>query len=57
MAAVCWQCIEDEYLKNIIREKGEPDQCSLCDGEHENAFTAYDFARGRNQCLSDKLRR
>jgi hypothetical protein len=44
VAAVCWKCVEDEYLKEIVREKGQPDQCSICDGDQENAFTASDIA-------------
>jgi hypothetical protein len=44
VAAVCWKCVEDKYLKNIVREKGDPEQCSICDGDQENAFTASDLA-------------
>ena len=42
---VCWKCIEDEYLKEIVRDQGEPTQCSLCDQEEENAFSANDLAQ------------
>ncbi len=42
--AVCWRCIEDEYLKKIVQEKGEPEECSLCHGDRENAVTAEGLA-------------
>lgn len=45
LSAVCWKCIEDEYLKEIVRKQGEVDQCYLCDGENEKAFTSVDLAK------------
>lgn len=44
MAAACWCCIEDEYLKSIIRENGTPDECSLCGGTSENSFGPAELA-------------
>ena len=32
--------MNDEYLKKIIREQGEPAECSLCQNDEEKAFTA-----------------
>ena len=43
MSAVCWKCIEDEYLKTIIKKKGTRQKCSLCD-DTRKAFTAEDLA-------------
>lgn len=43
MSAVCWKCLEDEYLKTIIKKKGKRQKCSLCDGTRK-AFTAEDLA-------------
>jgi hypothetical protein len=36
--AVCWKCIEDKYLREIIKDSGEPLLCSVCEGEKQNAF-------------------
>ena len=44
MSAVCWDCIEDEYLKKIIEEKGEVQLCSECGKDTRQAFTAEDMA-------------
>lgn len=44
MAAVCWRCIVDEYLKKMIREDGTPEECSLCKGIDENAFGPDELA-------------
>ena len=44
MSGVCWQCIEDEYLRRIVQEKGEPGDCSLCENGKERTFTAEDLA-------------
>jgi hypothetical protein len=44
MSAVCWNCVDDEYLKAIIREKGEVQPCSECDTSTRKAFTAEDLA-------------
>ncbi len=44
MSAVCWRCIEDEYLKKMIRENGTPGECSLCKRNDENAFGSAELA-------------
>src|ERR1700731_3229305 len=31
-SAVCWKCIEDEYLHKVIKQQGERTRCSVCDG-------------------------
>jgi hypothetical protein len=43
MSAVCWKCIQDEDLKRIVRSKGTPQKCSLCECKRK-AFTAEDLA-------------
>jgi hypothetical protein len=43
MSAVCWQCIEDEYLKKIVQKRGKAAKCTLCDSKRK-AFTAEDLA-------------
>ena len=43
MKAVCWKCIEDEYLKEIVKKEGKPQKCTLCDARRK-AFTAEDLA-------------
>ncbi len=32
--AVCWGCVEDEFLKEIIRDKGHHRLCSACKKKH-----------------------
>jgi len=44
VAAVCWCCIGDEYLKSIIRENGTLDECSLCGGTSENSVGPAELA-------------
>jgi hypothetical protein len=36
--AICWQCFEDKYLKEIVKNEGEQLECSVC-GEERTAFT------------------
>jgi hypothetical protein len=35
---VCWHCIEDKYLREIIRDQGKPLECSVCNATR-NGFT------------------
>jgi len=44
MSAVCWKCVEDQYLREIIREEGEVQECSECGDGTRKAYTAYDLA-------------
>ncbi len=44
MSAVCWDCVEDLYLKKIVQEKGEVQLCSECGSSKRKAFTADDLA-------------
>lgn len=44
MAAVCWRCIEDEYLKKMIQEDGTPEECSICTRTDGNAFGPDELA-------------
>lgn len=44
MSAVCWDCVSDEHLKAIIREKGVVQPCSECDTSTRKALTAEDLA-------------
>ncbi|WP_158821658.1 RES family NAD+ phosphorylase [Granulicella sp. S156] len=43
-AAVCWHCIEDEYLKRIIQDRGEIAECTLCGNHDRAAFAPDDFS-------------
>jgi RES domain len=45
VSAVCWRCIEDEYLQKMIREDGAPKECSLCKRTDENAFGPEELAQ------------
>lgn len=44
MAAVCWRCIEDEYLKKIVRDNGEVGDCTLCGRGGAKVFTPDQFS-------------
>lgn len=37
--AICFQCIEDEHLREIVESGGEPLKCEVCGGQDANAFT------------------
>jgi hypothetical protein len=37
--AVCFDCVLDLYLKNIIENEGEVIECSVCGGTTKSAFT------------------
>jgi hypothetical protein len=53
MSAVCWDCVEDEYLKKIVQEKGELQLCSECGKDTRKAFTAEDLAEVLNPILQE----
>jgi hypothetical protein len=36
--AICWECFDDKYLKEIVKNEGEQLECSVC-GEERAAFT------------------
>src|SRR5579863_2350757 len=50
--AVCWRCIEDEYLKEIVKNEGEPQKCTLC-SRRRKAFTAEDLAESVDSIMRD----
>lgn len=43
--AVCYECVEDEYLKNIVIETGEPLECSVCHGLDKSAISIEGLGR------------
>src|ERR1700735_4376339 len=45
MSAVCWHCVEDEYLKKIVQEKGDVQLCSECGSSKRKAFTTDELAQ------------
>jgi hypothetical protein len=45
VSAVCWRCIEDEYLKKMIQDDGSPDECSLCSRTDESTFGPNELAQ------------
>lgn len=44
-SAICFECIEDFYLKEIVKNDGEPLQCSVCNEESHNAITVEDLGK------------
>jgi hypothetical protein len=52
MGAVCWQCIEDEYLKTIVRNQGKAAKCDVCE-RRRKAFTAEDFAEALDPIMRE----
>lgn len=43
--AVCFECVEDYYLKKIIKDEGEILKCSVCGEENSNAFTVEQLGK------------
>lgn len=43
MSAVCWECVEDVYLKKIVKKTGKGADCSIC-GRRRKSFSAEDLA-------------
>jgi hypothetical protein len=46
-------CVEDEYLKKIVQEKGELQLCSECGTDTRKAFTAEDLAEVLDPILQE----
>ena len=42
---ICFACIEDSYLKEIIKTEGTPLKCSVCDEDGNNAITVKDLGK------------
>jgi hypothetical protein len=43
--AVCFECIEDFYLKTIVEEEGKPLVCSVCGKVKNNAITIEELGK------------
>lgn len=43
--AVCFECIDDFYLKKIIQEEGTSLECSVCGEENNNAFSVEQLGK------------
>ncbi|MBU0750720.1 MAG: RES domain-containing protein [Gammaproteobacteria bacterium] len=41
--AICWKCVDDEYLKQHIRDNGGLFECSVCGNAYENAISVADL--------------
>jgi len=41
--AVCLECVEDTYLKQIIQHQGQPILCSVCQSTTNHAFTTVEL--------------
>ena len=55
MGTVCWQCIEDEYLKQIVKDSGTRATCDLC-SKKRKSFTAENLAEIVDPILQEHLR-
>lgn len=43
--AICYECVEDFYLKKVIQDEGEPIECSVCGEAENNAITVEDLGK------------
>lgn len=43
--AVCFECVDDEHLSNIIQDQGKPLPCSVCGETVNNAFTVEELGQ------------
>jgi hypothetical protein len=43
--AICFECVEDCYLKEIIKDEGELLNCSICGEENNNAITVEQLGK------------
>ena len=43
--AVCWECFDDEYLKQHVKADGEPFKCSVCGNTDENSISIEDLGK------------
>lgn len=53
--AVCANCIDDDCLKEIVIEDGEPRNCSLCGESKQPAFTPEDLGKLLEPLLRERL--
>jgi hypothetical protein len=51
--AVCWNCVEDEFLKRIIQNEGEVQLCAECGDDTNAAFTAEELAEKLDPILRE----
>jgi len=54
MGAVCWQCIEDEHLKKIVKQQGTLASCNLC-SKKRKSFNAEQLAEIVDPILREHL--
>lgn len=43
--AVCFDCIDDFYLKKIIKDEGTPLECTVCGNKSNNAFSVEQLGK------------
>jgi hypothetical protein len=55
VTAVCWRCIEDDFLKEKVRDDGTPQECSLCKRTDANAFGPVELAGVLEPVLHDNF--
>jgi hypothetical protein len=53
--AVCWKCIKDRYLSEIIRQKGERLRCSVCDASR-NSYSVAQLGEALEPVLREHIR-
>lgn len=53
--AVCAECIDDDYLKEIVLEEGEVRECNLCGENDRPAFTPEDLGKLLEPLLRERL--
>lgn len=54
--AICFECVEDEYLKDIILSNGICIECSVCHCLHKNAITVEELGKLMEPIMRDNFR-
>ena len=54
MSAVCWECVEDVYLKEKVKKTGKGADCSIC-GRRRKSFSAEDLAALIDPILRERV--
>lgn len=54
--AICFECFEDEYLKDIVLHGGEHIECAVCHGNSKNAITIEELGKLMEPIMREHFR-